>query len=582
MTSLFTRLLTGLLVLVLAGTAAAQWPPSASDNLLVGGGPGEQVVPRLAIVPAGGGFTGFSYIGWYSNASGNYDVALQLLDTEGMPMFAPGGIIVSDQPQNTWVMDWSLAAGAGGFAVVAFADIRDGNSNIHVYRIDPDGSHAWGPDGITLTSDSDFKGPPCVAVTSDAEVVVVWMQSGATTALRMQRLAADGTVLLAAGGVPVSDASDLSPAGNLLVPTDDGDVILGYVPTYSFSGNRQVKAQRFDAAGQPVWPSPVMVMDDATLPMGHYFDLTADGEGGALFCWDIVVGTAFDARVQRLSAAGMEMLAHNGRNPEAAGPAGQIEPSAVYDPATGAITMVYIDMNSSQSQRGLFAQRFDLSGNRLWGAAGKVLLPQDPDLEVAPALGLVQGAVIGLVEHEPGGAYGQDRILAYRLDDAGDLMWGGAIEAASTPSSKGRLMAANNGLTLVGVWEDDRNGTPDVYSQNVNTDGSLGAAVVAIEDEPTVPAAPTAFAARPAYPNPFNPSTTIAFDLPRSERVTLRIFNAAGVLVRELVDGVLPARSHQVTWDGTDNGGRRVPSGVYYYHLACEDRVATRALTLVK
>ncbi len=566
------RILALALVVAVAGAAQAQWPPDAGENLLVGGGPGEQVVPHVALVPNG---SGDLYVGWYSNASGNYDVALQLLDADGVALFQPGGIIVSDQPQNTWVMDWSLAAGADGRAVVAFADIRDGNSNIHVYKVNPDGSQAWGADGITLTDDSDFKGPPCVTVTSVGQVVVAWMQSGATTRLMMQWLTSAGVPLLAAGGVPVSEAGDLSPAGNLLLPTGDGDVILGYVPTYSFSSNRQVKAQRFNAAGSAVWPSSVMVMDDSTLPMGHYFDLTSDGAGGALFCWDITVGTAFDARVQRLSADGMEMLPHNGVFPESGGPDGQIEPSAVYDPTTGEVTMVYIDMNSAQSQRGLYAQRFDAAGLRLWGSAGTMLLPRDADLEVGPALAMVDGEVLGMVQHEPGGAFGQDLILAFGLDDAGHLLWGGTIEAASTPSSKGRLMAVSNLEYLVGIWEDGRHGTPDVFSQNVSVEGDLGSIVLSSD-------APAAFVARPAYPNPFNPSTTIAFDLPRAQSVTLRVFNPAGMMVRELVDGPLPAASHRVTWDGTGPDGRRLPSGVYYYHLVTDDRAVTRAMTLVK
>ncbi len=570
-----------LATLLVATAALAQWPTDPAENLLLGGGPGEQVVPHMAVVPAGD-LAGAAYVGWYDNASGNYDVALQLVTHDGVPVFQAGGITVSDQPQNTWVMDWSLATGPDGFAIVAFADIRDGDSNIHVYRIDPDGSHAWGPDGVTLTDDSDFKGPPCAAVTSDGHVVVAWMESGATAELRLQRLDAAGNVLLADGGVVVSGVGDDAPAGNLLVPTDGGDVILAYVPTYSFMSDRQIKAQRFDAGGAPVWPSSVMVMDDATLPMGHYFHLVPDGEGGALITWDVAVGNAFDARVQRLAADGSEHLPHNGVHPEAGGPAGQLEPSAVYDPATGEITMVYVDMNSTQTERGLYAQRFDADGHRMWGDAGTVLLPRDGDLEVLPALALVGGEVLGMVQHQPGGGHATDVILAYGLEDDGSLMWDGAIEAASTPGSKGDLWTVDNGVTMVGIWVDDRTGTPDVYAQNVNTDGTLGPTVVAIVDDPSSPAVPAAFAARPAYPNPFNPRTTIAFDLPRATAVSLRIFAASGARVGELVDGVLPAGAHTATWNGTDPNGRRLPSGVYYYHLVAGPRTVTGAMTLVK
>ena len=49
-------------------------------------------------------------------------------------------------------MDWALIADSAGNAIVAFADIRGGNSNIHIYKIDPDGTFLWGADGIDITT----------------------------------------------------------------------------------------------------------------------------------------------------------------------------------------------------------------------------------------------------------------------------------------------------------------------------------------------------------------------------------------------------------------------------------------------
>ena len=93
---------------------------------------------------------------------------------------------------------------------------------------------------------------------------------------------------------------------------------------------------------------------------------------------------------------------------------------------------------------------------------------------------------------------------------------------------------------------------------------------------------PTAFALRSNYPNPFNPVTNIKFDLPRSSHVQLNIYDVAGRLVRTLVDEVRPAASHEVMWDGTDRGGRRVSSGTYYYVLQADDFKATNKMMLVK
>jgi subtilisin-like proprotein convertase family protein len=107
---------------------------------------------------------------------------------------------------------------------------------------------------------------------------------------------------------------------------------------------------------------------------------------------------------------------------------------------------------------------------------------------------------------------------------------------------------------------------------------------VAIEDDglPGEGDTPSAFAAYDNFPNPFNPMTTIRFDLPRRGQVSLRIYDVAGRLVRTLVDGEMPAAQHSVVWDGNDQTGRRQASGVYYYRLVTDERMATKKMMLVK
>lgn len=95
-------------------------------------------------------------------------------------------------------------------------------------------------------------------------------------------------------------------------------------------------------------------------------------------------------------------------------------------------------------------------------------------------------------------------------------------------------------------------------------------------------AVPDAFRLRPNYPNPFNPATTLAFDLPQAELVTLRIYNALGQQVRTLVEGVRASGHHAVVWDGTDAAGKRVPSGVYLYRLQADAQTASRVMLLMK
>ena len=83
-------------------------------------------------------------------------------------------------------------------------------------------------------------------------------------------------------------------------------------------------------------------------------------------------------------------------------------------------------------------------------------------------------------------------------------------------------------------------------------------------------------------PNPFNPSTTIAFAVDHPGRVSLRIYNAQGVLVRTLVDGALESGTYRSRWDGTSDHGSRLASGVYLYRLEMDGRRLARKMTLLQ
>jgi hypothetical protein len=86
-----------------------------------------------------------------------------------------------------------------------------------------------------------------------------------------------------------------------------------------------------------------------------------------------------------------------------------------------------------------------------------------------------------------------------------------------------------------------------------------------------------------AYPNPFNPHTTIAFEFPKRESVTLRVFDLSGRLVRSLITAELhtPGR-HEVVWNGRDDSGRQVASGTYFYRLETGNYSETKRMALIK
>jgi subtilisin family serine protease len=93
---------------------------------------------------------------------------------------------------------------------------------------------------------------------------------------------------------------------------------------------------------------------------------------------------------------------------------------------------------------------------------------------------------------------------------------------------------------------------------------------------------PAAFEMDQNYPNPFNPETRIEYSLSRPGRVTLSIFNVAGQLVRTLANEIKQAGGHEVTWDGRDERGQSVASGVYFYRLRFEGQTQTRKMLLLR
>jgi hypothetical protein len=85
-----------------------------------------------------------------------------------------------------------------------------------------------------------------------------------------------------------------------------------------------------------------------------------------------------------------------------------------------------------------------------------------------------------------------------------------------------------------------------------------------------------------ARPNPFNPSTTIGYHLPAAGPAEIVVFDVRGHVVRTLVNGAVAAGDHEVTWDGRDDAGNPVASGVYLYRLRAGPIVETRRMVLLK
>ena len=107
-------------------------------------------------------------------------------------------------------------------------------------------------------------------------------------------------------------------------------------------------------------------------------------------------------------------------------------------------------------------------------------------------------------------------------------------------------------------------------------------ATPAIDGLPAATVRLSASATMAIQPNPFNPQTTISIEMPAAGFASVRVFDVRGALVKTLRSGTLGAGRHEVRWDGRDNTGRSVASGVYFVQLEAGDVHVTKRAVLLK
>ncbi len=93
---------------------------------------------------------------------------------------------------------------------------------------------------------------------------------------------------------------------------------------------------------------------------------------------------------------------------------------------------------------------------------------------------------------------------------------------------------------------------------------------------------PKSFSVSQNYPNPFNPTTVIEYSIPMASRVSIRIYNILGQVVKTLTDENKLAGTYSVIWDGTNQSGKPVTSGVYFYYVKTDDFKETKKMTLIR
>jgi hypothetical protein len=204
------------------------------------------------------------------------------------------------------------------------------------------------------------------------------------------------------------------------------------------------------------------------------------------------------------------------------------------------------------------------------------------DLEVPVAGAQLQ------IEYDPAQVTFQVPRLAERSDHF-------LVEYRDDGNGKLNLLMYNLSNRPIPAGEGSIISLPAILSPYASEDLNIQLKQVVLADEKAAlipvgdgaPSIPVAFELDQNYPNPFNPSTTIRFSLPVQSGggylpTTLRVYNVLGQMVRTLVDEPMAAGTHEIIWDGKDNHGSQVASGIYFYKLRSGDYEDTKKMVLMK
>lgn len=171
---------------------------------------------------------------------------------------------------------------------------------------------------------------------------------------------------------------------------------------------------------------------------------------------------------------------------------------------------------------------------------------------------------------------GKIDILLTRISDDGEPVWSRTIGGTESDYARAVVPTADGNTLAAGYSYSYSYGGSDVYVVKIRGD-----AMTAVFEQSSS-GLPAAAALEQNYPNPFNASTTITFDLTIQSAVELAIYNVLGRTVKRFTQNLLPAGRYRVEWDGTDDHGRPVASGVYLYRLSTGSASLSKKMVLVK
>ena len=448
---------------VLAQSGESQWSVDPAESLRVTELGGDQATPKV-IPAANGNF----YVAWFSNPdTQNYNVMMQHYDAAGNALWDENGLVISDNPSDSWITDYILTIDEESNAIIIFQDIRIGTNNLFAYKISPDGEFLWGEDGIVLSNNELFEVPSATTVSTTDDLTVAWFRDSEPSTIVMQKIATDGTLLWEENGLTVIEGTTTSP---YIVSGGEDEIIVVYgVNSQSSTQVVSLYAQKLDRDGNPVWNESLPILLSENIPIFITPSLESDGQGGVFVGWNTTEGKSF---VQHLDEDGNTLWGESGTSVANSDMNFQFRPVLGYSPVTQELFVIWNETGFDQSARGVNGQKISADGERMWGDSGINFV----ELNSASLSSITMNTTaenLAIFYLTQGGEVDDTEVRGVWVDRDGVMLNNNPIVISNTPSQKRNMSMAEIGdQHWVTVWSDGTVGTNDIFMQDVTTSSS--------------------------------------------------------------------------------------------------------------
>jgi hypothetical protein len=553
-----------------------------TDGIVISTASSVQGNPQIAADGAGG-----AIITWQDFRTGNYDIYVQRVNSSGMPQWTADGVALCTAAlaqSDPYIVSDGLGGG-----IVAWLDNRNGTTaEVYARRIDVFGTPQWTADGVALATGPGYRYDVRLAEDGSGGAIVSWQLVN----IYAQRIDAGGNVQWTANGEPIVIAPGTQD--NPLISSDGfGGAVIVYEDYRS--GEVDIYASRIEHDGSLYYPAPsIYEVRDVPGDQGGYVYLSWNAsredvcEGDLLTHYTIWRAIDPAPALLMVETGAAMLVASPGDIPETPG------------------QVIRRQMLGSEIYFWELVGTHDNYFQETYGNAVETLFDSTAVSTEYHYFQVVAHTDDPTVywESEPDSGYSVDNLapcppmcLMGELSEAPD-----GLNITWTPNTEIDL---DNYNVYRGTSPDFVPGPGNLLDSPCDTlyfDGGfmwchyykvsaidvhgnesdfslLGPEDVTGVEIPEVPAAH--FLAQ-NFPNPFNPVTTIAFGLSRRAHVSLRIYDAVGRLVRELIDENRGAAFYEEVWDGRNDEGAAAASGVYFYQLRAGTFSETRKMILLR